>query len=59
MTIEIFLDSLVLSISTASCVLDFVVVVVEVVVIIAMVVVVLGFLVDAVVVFKMNVVSGS
>ena len=57
MTIEIFLDSLVLSISTASFMLDAVVVVAEVGVIMAMIVVAAGFLV--VVVFKMNVVSGS
>ena len=59
MTIGTLLDSLVLSISTASCILDSVVVVLEVGVRMAMVVVVVGFLVTAVVVFKMNVVSGS
>ena len=59
MTIGTLLDSLVLNISTASCILDSVVVVLEVGVRMAMVVVVVGFLVTAVVVFKMNVVSGS
>ena len=57
MTIENLLDSLVLSISTASFMLDAAVVVAEVGVIMATVVVVVGFLV--VVVLKMNVVSGS
>ena len=59
MTIGTLLDSLVLSISSASFMLDAAVVVAEVGVIMAMVVVVVGFLVAAVVVFKMNVVSGS
>ena len=59
MTIGTLLDSLVLSISTASFMLDAVVVVLEVGVRMAMVVVVVGFLVTDVVVFKMNVVSGS
>ena len=57
MTIETLLDSLVLSISTASFMLDAIEVVAEVGVIMAMVVAVVEFLV--VVVFKMNVVSGS
>ena len=59
MTIENLLDLYVLSISTDSFMLDSVLIVAKVGVIMAMVVVVVGFLGAAVVVFKINVVSGS